>query len=201
MNHQDAIAAVLTVGEGRGFVVKTDKQRLVITAAHCLPYFPRCASISQLEDRTYQALLGRIGEAPAVWAECLFADPIGDIAVLGPPDNQALSQEWDAYSALTGSTAPLIVADVPNEGTGWMLSLDGQWFKCDVRHEDGPLWIFDAAKDIEGGMSGSPIVDDKCSAIGVLCAAARTSGEKYTEGGPNPRLIYNLPGWLLQELH
>ena len=136
MNHQDPIAAVLTVGEGRGFVVKTDKQRLVITAAHCLPYFPRCASISQLEDRTYQALLGRIGEAPAVWAECLFADPIGDIAVLGPPDNQALSQEWDAYSALTGSTAPLIVADVPNEGTGWMLSLDGQWFKCDVRHED-----------------------------------------------------------------
>jgi hypothetical protein len=49
MNHQDAIAAVLTVGEGRGFVVETDKQRLVITAAHCLPYFPPCASISNLD--------------------------------------------------------------------------------------------------------------------------------------------------------
>jgi hypothetical protein len=59
MNHQDTIAAVLTVGGGRGCVVEADKQRLVITAAHCLPYFPPCASISQLEDRTYQALLGQ----------------------------------------------------------------------------------------------------------------------------------------------
>ena len=26
-----------------------------------------------------------------MWATCLFADPIADIAVLGQPDNQALS--------------------------------------------------------------------------------------------------------------
>ena len=28
-----------------------------------------------------------------VWAECLFADPVADIAVLGVPDEQYLSSE------------------------------------------------------------------------------------------------------------
>jgi hypothetical protein len=30
-------------------------------------------------------------------AECLFADPIGDIAVLGPPDDQEFSEKHDGY--------------------------------------------------------------------------------------------------------
>ena len=33
-------AAVITVGEGRGFLVKHRHEVLVITAAHCLPRIP-----------------------------------------------------------------------------------------------------------------------------------------------------------------
>jgi hypothetical protein len=71
-------------------------------------------------------------------------------------------------------------------------------FSNEVRHRNGPLWIVRAAKEIKGRMSGSPIVDDKCSAIAVLCAIGGISGEQNREGGPNPRLARNLPGWLLQ---
>jgi hypothetical protein len=70
MNDQEATpAAILKVGEGRGFVVESANQRLVITAAHCLPYFPPCASVSQPEEHTYQKLLGHIEGMPKVWAD------------------------------------------------------------------------------------------------------------------------------------
>jgi hypothetical protein len=32
-------------------------------------------------------LLGPLGGKPTVWVECLFADHIFDLAVLGPPDD------------------------------------------------------------------------------------------------------------------
>jgi hypothetical protein len=78
-----------------------------------------------------------------------FADPIGDIAVLGPPDDHTFYEEAEAYEALTASVRPLAVAHAPNKGIGWIPSLDGQWFQCDVRHRNGPLWIVRAAKEIK----------------------------------------------------
>jgi hypothetical protein len=91
-NARALMTSIIRVGKGRGFVVE-DAERfarfgfrgdcLVVTAAHCLPFFPPCHSCSYLHERTYKALLGPLGQKPTVWAECLFADPIGDIAVLG----------------------------------------------------------------------------------------------------------------------
>jgi hypothetical protein len=78
-------------------VVNYKHDRLVVTAAHCLPHFPPCHGASYLEERTYGKLLGPLGDKPTVWAECLCADPIADIAVLGSPDNQAL---FDGAGAL-----------------------------------------------------------------------------------------------------
>ena len=199
MDHDEAQRAVITVGEGRGFVVEGVRQRLVITAAHRLPHFPPSAAYSHLEERTYQDLLAPLGKSPKVWAECLFADPIGDIAVLGSPDSQALHEKSEAYEALMEAMMPLVIADAPKKGAGWMLSLDGQWFKCDLMHQDSRVWIIGAASKIEGAMSGSPIVNDNCFAIGVVCAGWGTDGERWPSG-PNPRLVHNLPGWMLQEL-
>src|SRR5437867_2361147 len=93
--------SVLKVGGGRGFVVNGDRDRLIITAAHCLPRFPPCHGLSYTEERTYAKLLGPLGrKKPTVWAECLFVDPVADIAVLGPPDGQELYDEWGAYERL-----------------------------------------------------------------------------------------------------
>jgi hypothetical protein len=57
--------------------------------------------------------------------------------------------------------------------------------------------VHDAAQDIVGGMSGSPILTQDGSAIGVVV----TSTGDQREGGPNPRLASSLPGWLLGELN
>jgi hypothetical protein len=201
MDHLDVVTpSVVRVGEGRGFVVKGNADRLIITAAHCLPFFPPCMSFSDLHERTYQELLSPIGAEVAVWAECLFVDPISDIAVLGPPDSQELSDQWQQYDNFVELLEPISVADAPDETSAWLLSLDKRWCQCMVRHVGGPLWFSDAADGIHGGMSGSPVLLSDGSAIGVVSAGGGTDHRLFTEGGPNPRLATNLPGWCLRAL-
>jgi hypothetical protein len=194
-------AAVVTVGDGRGFVVDAGQRGLVVvTAAHCLPFFPPCHGASFTEERTYPELLAPLGQEPAVPTECLFADPVVDIAVLGPPDGQA---GWDqaAYETLVESATPLMIADAPKKGPGWLLSLEGSWFECTVEHTGGrQLWITSTAKSIEGGMSGSPIISAEGAAIGMVCLSAEDpGGHAIPPHGPNPRLTGDLPGWVLRK--
>jgi len=56
------------------------------------------------------------------------------------------------------------------------------------------LWITHAAERVHTGMSGSPIVSETGTAIGVVCSTTSPR-----EGGPNARLSDNLPGWLLRD--
>ena len=108
MSDQDAAlssakAAIVTVGgedpdsRGRGFIVETRLFRLVITAAHCLPYLPAAHPASHIGERTYRPIIGPLGGQPTVSAECYFVDPIADLAVLGSPYDQALCAEANAY--------------------------------------------------------------------------------------------------------
>jgi hypothetical protein len=144
-------------------------------------------------------LLAPIGAEPAIWAECLFVDPISDIAVRGPPDDQELSDQWEKYGELVDSLDPISL-DAPDDTPAWLLSLDKQWRQCMVRHVGGPLWLYDAKDGIHAGMSGSPVLLGDGSAIGVVCVAGGVDPRRYTEGGPNPRLMTNLPGWCLRAL-
>ncbi len=204
---QRALEAVIRVGKGgRGFVVEDKRgQRFVITAAHCLPSRPDDQRLppphgaSYLEERTYEELLARLGEQPSVSCECKFVDPIADIAVLGTPDNPALSE---AYEKLFDTATPLLIAEPPSEVMAsevarlaelrksvraerlaqrakrecraFLLSLNQRWFPCKVQHLlNGPLSIVEPAKDIARGMSGSPIISEDGKAIGVVCLGER----------------------------
>ena len=95
MKRRDVASSIITVGDGRGFVVMTRQTRLIghrdkwysfkrdqpliVTAAHCLPHFPPCHGFSYTEERIYADLIGPLGETPSVFAECLFADPIATL--------------------------------------------------------------------------------------------------------------------------
>jgi len=109
----EAKHAVITVGAGRGFVVDSKRGRLVITAAHCLPRFPRRASVSHSAERTYNALLGPLGKEPSVSTECLFADPIGDIAVLGGRTQRSAPLDGSFRSMADGIAAKCATTMVP----------------------------------------------------------------------------------------
>jgi hypothetical protein len=203
------------VGGGRGFVVEREDQwqpRVIITAAHCLDDLPPAHPISYTEERTYPSMLGPLGAEPTVSAECLFADPIADIAVFGTPDSQDFSDEADAYESLLAAVAPLPVADAPKDsrervkvlpveiagevfdeatvltpgqGTALVLSLSGDWTKCSVERRGPWLWIKEIDL-IEPGMSGSPIVSLSGEAIGLVSTAG-------SAGSLNPVLVEALP--------
>jgi hypothetical protein len=190
-------SGVITVGHGSGFVVEGPGGRVVVTAAHCLPFLPPALPSLGLEARTYGPLLAPRGEAPQARAVCRFADPIADIAVLGSPD----APHADDYQALMATATALPIGEgIRHPVNFWaparLLSLDGRWFSCTIRHFGGPLWITHAAERVLGGMSGSPIVAEAGTAIGVVCTITLPR-----EGGPNARLADNLPGWLLRQAY
>jgi hypothetical protein len=207
--------AILKVGSGRGFIVEHRvglprfegkprflDERLVITAAHCLPGLPTCSAAGHYLDRIYPNLLGALdaGELE-VSADCLFADPVADVAVLGCPDIQVMYDEAERFEALTKQAPSLRIGKVPRESGAWLLTLSGQWVRCSIELVDKGLWIEKSSR-IDGGMSGSPILADGGTAIGLVCLgveATSLDGTRRVErSGPNPVLEFHLPGWLFQ---
>jgi hypothetical protein len=191
------LSAVLQVGEGRGFLVKRRRYHdcIVITAAHCLPDLPPPHPCAFLEELTYRRLLGPLGTEPTVWAQLLFADPVADIAVLGTPDGQVLSEQADAYDALMTSVHPLAIAEAPMQrdrkaagGEARVLSLAGRWRDGRVERRRG--WLtFSPEEFFEPGMSGSPIINMSGKAIGVASVNFRS-----------PALVHHLPTGLLRSI-
>ena len=189
------LSAILRVGEGRGFLVKRHHDCIVITAAHCLPDLPPPHPCAYLEELTYRRLLGPLGTEPTVWAHILFVDPVADIAVLGAPDGQVLTEQADTYEALMASAHPLAVAEAPiqrdhkaAEGEARVLSLDGHWRDGRVVRRGG--WLaFTPEAFFEPGMSGSPIINMSGKAIGVASANFRS-----------PALVHHLPTGLLRSI-
>src|SRR6516225_12501396 len=60
-------AGVITAGSGRGFVVEGVGERLVITAAHCLPFLPPAQSFFEPKERIFGPLIARLGDQPHAW--------------------------------------------------------------------------------------------------------------------------------------
>src|SRR5262249_7168813 len=122
--------AVVRVGEGRGFVIEYSKEyppyqgkrmfvdeRLVCTDDHCLPSYPPYPSTSHIHERTYKNLLGTLHAGSTyVWSECVFVDPIADIAILDGADSQELDEQHDAYLELVENVAPFEIGRSAAEG-------------------------------------------------------------------------------------
>jgi hypothetical protein len=193
-------SVVITVGRGRGFVIlDADGEPIVITAAHCLPSLPDCRRREQSRGCVYKHLLAPLREKPAIGAELLFADPVADIAVLGPPENSA------AYDDLVSGVMPLKIGRVADERRTrvikvQLLSLLDEWFTCRAVHSRGALQLHgNGVNKIVCGASGSPILAGDGRVIAVLVAIDGDPDKDVHDGvgGPQPTLIHNLPARFL----
>jgi hypothetical protein len=156
----------------------------------------------------------------------VFADPVADIAVLSEPDRQELADECNAYEELTGKHEAIRIADTPQDyqpiliktfdgevveaknhrqsltTRASLLSIHGKWFSCEVKHwPNGPLWIKNATGGIVGGMSGSPIILDDGSAIGIVCLGSTTDDLLTHAIKPKTPPHKTGPQWLMREGH
>ncbi len=191
----DVADAVVAVGSaGRGFFVAdpTRSQRfppLLITAAHCLPRLPPAHPASYDYERCYPRLLGPLGADLTVMARCLFVDPISDVAILGAPDAQSFSEEAEEYAGLANGRPLLPLAYVAGETQGRILALDGRWQACTLStgHTGyDRLSLGDGEKFVDAGMSGSPILDARDHAVGVV-----------TRQDAHPNFARDLPRWFV----
>ena len=206
-------AAVVQVGEGRGFVMEVEKRlldsgtevrccdRVIVTAAHCLPKVPQACSFMFDDERTERDLIGPLGAARSVWAQLLFVDPIADLAVLGQADSQQLPGRAEAYDAFVDRVEPFVLGSLP-EGNAAVsvLSLDGRWISGRADQIVGRLYLI-LEEHIVAGMSGSPILDHQGAAIGVV--SNTTEGPHVAASdrqGPQPMLARELPVWLVEAL-
>jgi len=194
--------AVVRVGEGRGFIVEhrvelprfqgrrmIDVSRLVVTATHCLPFNPNI--INKYYELPCPNLLGSLdGSVRNVWAQCIFADSVSDIAVLDSPYNQSFPEQSEAYEELTGAVSPLQIAPAPQKGHAWLLMLNGTWRRFPFERTFGGRMFINDQNQIKGGMSGSPIISDGMRVIAVVSGGS--NGEAM-----EPCLTRDLPVWLL----
>jgi hypothetical protein len=193
-------AAVVHVGDGRGFIVGSEKGRYVVTAAHCLPRsrypFPHLANgVSEL---TFPRIMGPLGSKRTIWAELCALSLTDDLAVFTEPDGQELWGQNDEYEQFTETTIPVgeppqivppyewdSVAGAPAR----VLSLDCSWLPCTV-YSNGRFLTTRGIK-IESGMSGSPILNADGRAIGLI---STSSGDDTNN--MHPCLMGCLPPWL-----
>ena len=202
---ENAQQAIMAVGEGRGFIVEAidRRDRSIITAAHCLPHMPPAHPWAYLEEKTYQGLIGPLGGERSVWAECLFVDPVGDLAVLIGPDNQELYEQAEQYEDLIEDRSESVPVGSPpeNNSQGWLLSLENTLLPCKIETVFHTISVSEVEGDIAGGMSGSPILDQDGRAIGVISTSRQigTAPESpSTSGDIQPCLAEALPAWLLR---
>jgi hypothetical protein len=203
---QNAKRAVVQVGSGRGFVVSAGESRYIITAAHCVPSdrLPTPHLANSTSELTFAKLIGRVGsKRQTIWAELCVYSLVDDVAVFAAPDDQAVYEECNRFEVFTAAAfklgdppvalAPHLLESDPGMAA-FVLSLDCEWKSCTVRTAGRFLRIADTEiTTIESGMSGSPIIDAKGAAIGLVS----TSG---ANGSVNPSLMDCLPPWLLRKL-
>jgi Trypsin-like peptidase domain len=193
-------AAVVQVGNGRGFIVGTDRARYVITAAHCLPRsrYPSPHLANSVNELTFPRIIGPLGSKGTIWAELCALSLTDDLAVFTEPDGQELCSQNDEYeqfteTAITVGEPPPIVPpyewDSEAGAPARVLSLDCSWLPRTV-YSNGRFLTTRGTK-IESGMSGSPILNSDGDAIGLIS----TSGG-YEMSYWHPSLMGCLPRWL-----
>lgn len=209
---------VVRVGGGRGFIVEywlkhSDLpqpvcNRVIISGTHCLPQpLPPANAASSREERTFEKLVSSLdGRIRDVWAECLFADPVADVAILGPVDDQNQPEQATEFSKLVHEAETVRIA-TPRTGKGYLLSLAGEWkpTKLEVFYSLAGKFLWTGPTI--GGQSGSPILDEAGEAIGIvgIGAKAKTKHKRERVGvpekaGPQAILTEHLPPWVLRQL-
>lgn len=190
------IKSIVKVGSkgsyGRGFWVGSPDYGLIVTAAHCLPYYPtRRDDVLCYSDLTYADLVARPDGKGTCWAECLFLDPVADLAVLTEPCNQFLSEESDKFSDFASRSEFLEIGSLADgETSARIMFNNSESIPCIVETNSRLLTRGFTIKKTDGkiksGMSGSPILTDDGKVVGVLC-----------NDDTGPILSRCLPPWIL----
>jgi Trypsin-like peptidase domain len=167
---------------------------LILTATHCIQWTGegRMALGTEYLERVTTPRGARFR------VQALAADALSDLAVLGTVDDQALpddadafEQWWEATPAVPlATTVPRYRRPLPVQ----ILSHKRKWIKAKITRFAPPLHLrgkmfLEAEEEIEGGTSGSPVVDSSGRLVGIVSNPASL-----------PIVQLALPRWVLMRI-
>jgi hypothetical protein len=202
--------AIVRVGKGRGFMVGGG----IVTTANWLSNppqlkYPRFETIEEQDTQTTPSetrILGRLGGPLTADASCAFADPISNVVILGDHSEEFRRLENWEYRLPVHAPGRPVFAGHRAVQDAWFLSLDETWVKCNVRTNYDDLRIvgdnpdeWGGEPEIDGKLSGSPIIDEDGGAIGMILAPAKKRHrDKWS--GHHVVLIRSLPGSFIKSI-
>ncbi|MGJ5096742.1 hypothetical protein ACQR18_32010 [Bradyrhizobium oligotrophicum] len=195
--------AIVRVGKGRGFMIGGG----IVTTINWLsnpPEFkyPRFETIEQqnAQPPSEARIVGRLDGTLTADADCVFADPISSVAILGGYSEEFRRIEhWEYRLPVHAPLRPTFAGHGAVQDA-WFLSIDEKWVKCRVRtNYDDLRFVGDdpdewgGEPEIAGNLSGSPIIDEDGGAIGIILAPSK---KKHRDQwfGHHVVLIRSLPG-------
>lgn len=171
----------------------------VVTATHCLKNWSAEGRLVLGEPMIESVYFPSIKQT--VTLAGLFADPFSDLAVLGLPDSQDFSDEFDnSVQAFEEQRAICISTDeiCDDELNVMVRNFDGTWIGATASKpggNHGQLWV-ESPIEIKDGASGGPIVTTAGALIGVVSSF----GQSEPSDGLQPHLERALPPWLWEEM-
>ena len=169
----------------------------ILTAAHCINWDGGGAmALGEWFIETIQTSDGKQHKVSPCAVE-----PVTDIAVLEAVDDQAMYEACCAFKEFCEATEPVPVSadDFPHDGPPvrvHILTHKGTWVTGSASRFNAPpfgnVWV-DYDAQIEGGTSGSPVIDDNGLLVGVI---SHCSENPAACDGLMPRPHLALPVWI-----
>jgi hypothetical protein len=200
---KNATVTLLKKG-GQGVLVRNN---LILTAAHCIGFsFKREMFWDNSIIEEIETIKGKIKVAP------LAIEPVSDIAVLSSVDDQASEDfynEANAFEEFCSSTKPIplcsqtfvkqfekFIVYVYTHKKTW---IKGEAIQGSHKKYSPAIWV-ETEKIIEGGTSGSPIINERGQLVAIVSNTSFSEGQRDKFGGSHPFVHHALPIWILKEI-
>jgi len=191
-----ATVKLSTLG-GQGVLVNGN---LILTAAHCIHYvMTGGTTLGEWED-----ILNPIetNDGSRFLVQTYAVEVVADIAVLGCPDDQEVSEAAEAFEIFCENTSPLQICcrefELSQPSPIFIYDHKEKWIAGTAKQyrENAPFLHIIPDQKIEGGTSGSPVVNG----IGELLGVVSSSGETVSLDGSIWRPHLALPVRIVQEI-
>ena len=194
---------------GQGVLVEGD---LILTAAHCI-------TVTGVGSGNYEDILNRIetNDGSQLLVETFAVEPVADIAVLGCVDYQDIPDWAEKFETFCENTTPLPICcrEFPLSQPFPIFIYDHKekWITGTARQMQKNARGLPIVPDqrIEGGTSGSPVVNDTGELLGIVSRSGEThpnpdSKQFSLKNKPlslhgfilRPHLV--LPVWVVQQI-
>jgi hypothetical protein len=157
--------------------------RYILTAAHCINWEGGDSGSMALGDRYIETI--QTGNGKQLKVSPCAVEPVADIAVLGAVDDQAIPKEFFAFEEFCEATEPVPVSEDDESPTSvHVLTHKGSWIsgsarRCGLPHalSTGTIIVLFSNR-IDGGTSGSPVIDDSGSLVGLISWSGGAGGSE-----------------------